>query len=146
MGVKGKSVESQGSVHILMLVPDPTTHPKPLRSTCLPAITPLHPCDADCGEVASKNDVEWQYFPLSVRDRRDWGNLSTRQASFASSASLNCSISLKPSPPAYLGLVKVFQESQAIFLKFGLTSHQNLVRTDWICRHSEIGILKHDMA
>lgn len=48
--------------------------------------------------------------------------------------------------PANLGFVKVFQETQAIFLKFGLTSHQNLVRMDWICLHREMGILKHDMA
>ena len=69
-----------------------------------------------------------------------------RQASLARRASLNFSISLKPRPPADLGRVSRSQEIQLIFLRFGLESHQKRVKTDWICLHSETGILKQDIA
>lgn len=66
MGVSGESVESQGSVQMLILAPEPTIQPSPLNNTSLPARIPRQPCDADCGALVWRNEVEWQYFPSRV--------------------------------------------------------------------------------
>lgn len=54
-------------------------------------------------------------------------------------------MSLKLYPPAFFGAVILDQEIQLIFLLFGLSSHQNLVKIDWILLNSEMGSLKHDI-
>lgn len=145
MGEIGEMRDIHGSFHTLILLPDPTIQPRPFTKTSRPIKIPLQPRGSEEGWSVSKKLEEWQYIPKRTRESRDWGNLSTRQAAFARRASLNCSISRKPSPPTDLGRVRVFQETQAIFLIAGFKSHQNIVSIDWICLHKDSGSLKHVM-
>lgn len=133
IGASGRSDPNQGSDQILILCPDPTTQPSPFSNTSLPARTPRHPCDEFCGAEAFKKVPEWQYLPISVRAKRDWGNFRILQASLANKASLNCYISRKPNLPAIFGIVILLQETQAIFRTSGFASHQKRMRIVWIC-------------
>ena len=146
MGVSCCSVESQLSVQTLMFSPLPTHQPRPFLRTSLPAKIPLQPCEAEFGAVQVSRSESLQYLLRSVCPNREDGFLSSLQVCFARRASLNTSISRKPSPPALFGYVSRSQETQLIFLNSGLTSHQKRVNTDCICLHSETGSLKHDMA
>ena len=143
-GDKGRSKESHGSVHTLMLEPMPTIQLIPLRRTSLPTSTPRHPWEQelDAFNVMSRS---WrQYLPSRVCASKDSGLLRILQVILARSASLNCSISLKPRPPQLFGRVSRFQE--AIFRTSDDRSHQNLVNADCICLHRDSRSLKQYIA
>lgn len=103
-GRSAQLVDSHWSDQTLMFLPEPTIHPSLFKRTSLPAITPLQPWEADWGAEALRKGSVWQYFPISVWERREFGCLSARQARFSRRAWLNFSIYLKPKPPAPFGV------------------------------------------
>lgn len=129
IGAVGLSRLSQGSDQTEISFPFPTTQPRPCRRTSLPASIPLQPWEAEAGAVHSKKEEFKQYLPSSVCASREWGSFRILQASFAKRASLNCSISLKPKPPAPFGRVSLFHETQQSLRTDGFTSHQKRVKT-----------------
>lgn len=145
IGGNGSDVDNQGSDHTLKSWPGPRAQPRPFDSRSLPTNIPLQPWDAQDGGWAFKKDLWTQYFPNKVRASRDEGFLRILQESLARRVSLNCAITLNPSPPTFLGLVRVCQEFQQIFFVSGDESHQKRVRSDWIFLHIEMGSLKHDI-
>lgn len=126
----GWVVDSQLSLHTLIVHPFPTTHPSPFFRMSRPARIPLQPWDAEFGAEQSRIPSERQYLLRKVLPSKEEGYFSRRQACFANKASLNTSISLKPRPLAPLGRVSLSHDTQHIFHSSGFMSHQNRVRTD----------------
>lgn len=129
----GVSVDNHGSHHTLTELPEPSAQPTPCSSKSRPIKMRRQPCEAPFGVLASKKEVEWQYFPSRVNASRLLGFFSILHESLAKSAPLNWAISQKPSPPAFFGIDSFSHKTQHIFRISGDRSHQNLVSTDWSC-------------
>lgn len=148
-GAKGPdwwSVESQFWRHIGIHSPFPKNHTIPLLIMSLPANIPRHPWDAAFGAEHVRMSWCWQYLFNKVCPNRELGFLNSFQVCLESSASLKTSNSQNPRPPAPLGKVSLSHDIQYIFLNSGFMSHQNLVKTLWICLQRDLGSLKQDIA
>lgn len=130
----------------LVLSPSPIALPRCLRSRSFPAMMPLHPWEVVVTNCTFVKEVLWQYLLNNILARRLLGLVKILQATFARSAWLKAWTSRKPSLPRLFGCVSESQDFQQIFLSLSLGSHQNLVRTDWICLHRLTGRRKLDDA
>jgi len=145
IGVAGKFRDSQGSVHKLEEVPSPIILPSWDLSNSLPMQIPLQPCEQDAGGLLSRNWLVWHYLPRKVFVKRQSGFVRIRQLNLARTASLKLWKSLKPKPPANFAFIRVFQKTQHIFFFSIESSHQNLVKADWILLYNDPVSLKHDI-
>lgn len=142
MGASQADIDSQGSFQMLTSSPLPMAQPTWSFMRSLPISIPLHPWEQFDGAETFRKSPLVQYLPFRTRASRQSGEVRTFQLIFASIASLKHCMSLNPRPPSSLDLIIVFQETHAIFLSSGLSSHQKRVNIDWILLQRDTGSLK----
>lgn len=135
----------QRSCHTMVEFPSPITFPRLVTRRSRPKRTLIHPWDDDGVGGRSRKLLFCQYLPNRIRESRQSGVETNRQACLASKAILKSWISLIPRSPMIFGNVILLQAIQQIFF-LSAESHQNLVSADWIRLHRLIGSSKQVLA
>ena len=113
-GLSHSSLGIQLSFHILVDIPSPMRRIRPSFNISRPSHKDRQICDGLLPRAADKMSVWGKYTAFKTRALRESGSFKILHTWRANRAKLKISMSRKPRPPLYFGMVKVSQETRDV--------------------------------